>query len=326
MLSDEDQMKITKYGALPVVTGIYHALHGILVVNNFETETAGGYVVTMGLPNGLSVLTVERESGSEVYFLRTTSCYAGEPMTDSFLVARSNKLNYILSRINRPSPAKNRILNTIESCENFFIYTLGYMAHRFRRKIYAPTPKMDIPATTAQWLIDVYKGVAQPTSVPTFVQDQIAELEGKRTLIDNITKQYQQKCQDMFAKDKWVIACRMLQPHQTGKESTPDILIGAIDGHSLYNEVLNMEGYTHSVPVNFNIPITPFRGLDNIDPAIRDEIMGKLTMAKVYRQTNQNIRTMDSAGLFPNDSIQLEDIGFLAYTSNSTWTVIMMDK
>ena len=153
------------------------------------------------------------------------------------------------------------------------------------------------------------------------------------------TDKFIAKATEMFDKPKWIV---MFRPEVTfsGTTSKADIIIGALDGKQLYNHMIDeftggSARYNLPKP-EYTMPLTLYRGFENIDPAIRDEIMGKLTMFKVFRSANNNNTTyqaeheIGAGGYVPvngfNRCVITEEMNFISEGSMRDGVCMLFDK
>lgn len=334
VITNEQRMLVAKLGALPLVTGIYHALNGALVVNDFH-QTKAGFCVVLGFQNGLNILTLDKNDVE--YVLRINNRYAGDYTTDTHVLTKTANIKYLLRSVQSGSSRK-RVQENIAQASHYFEERLNAVANKYRND----RPNIDaprLPLESTEWLLNNYFGKPQTTLTPNAIQANLESIYEKIKANNQKLEGYNAQAADMFNKDKWVVFYRPAAVSfntsnrllSDTSASAGDFMIGLIDGQSLYDKVTDRHDAYKKVTVNFKMPMTLYRGIDNIDPAFRDEILGKITMAKTFGcATGQITHYADEdTKLFPvnvyGNCLILNPVNYIAEGRSST-VVVMVDK
>ena len=325
IVSDAKRALVAKTGALPVVTGIYHALNGKLMLNDFYQNRVG-YTAVLGTECGFDVLVLD--SGSDGYCLRLNNRIAGDHRSDATLLTKTGNIKYLIRTVQVGS-VRNKIEEAIKDAGNYVNARLSNVVHRYRRKHRPEARELRLSGDTANWLLDVYFGKAQTTSTPAHIQSKLEEALTNNNSNKQLMDEYCNKAKDMFAKEKWLMFYRISRQD----DAINDVMIGSIQGYELYDRAVDSNDTYNYPVVRFTSPLTLYRGLEAIDPAIRDEIMGKLTMIKVFRERNYpDVRTIDTDHYIPINSdwgnsgvITFDELSFVSETTASS-VCMLFDK
>ena len=295
VITDEQKVLMNRLGAMPLVTGIYHNLQssiagGSFLVNDFR-QTSAGYFFILGLENGCSIINVEKSGNT--YYLRGNNNYTGDYTSDNHLLVKTTNPKYLARSVMGGTP-KQRITDNLEAAQSHDRYRLNNILTKYKRFARPDQKPLELDDKATTWLLNSFFGTVQSTSAPKDVLTAIEEARNRALSNQAKTDKFIAKATEMFDKPKWIV---MFRPEVTfsGTTSKADIIIGALDGKQLYNHMIDeftggSARYNLPKP-EYTMPLTLYRGFENIDPAIRDEIMGKLTMFKVFRSANNNNTT-----------------------------------
>lgn len=342
VITDEQKVLMNRLGAMPLVTGIYHALQssiagGSLLINDFK-QTNAGYVLILGTQQGFNLVNVVKADNT--YTLRVNNNYTGDCTSDNHLLVKTTNPKYLVRSVMAGTP-RQRITDALESAQNHDRYRLNNILSKYKRFARPDQKPLELNDDATTWLLNSFFGTVQSTSAP---KDVLAAIEEARSrALSNQAKmdKFISKATEMFDKPKWVV---MFRPEvlYSGTPLAEDIIIGAINGKQLYDHMIGEYiGGSGSARYNlpkpeYTMPLTMYRGFENIDPAIRDEIMGKLTMFKVFRSSNNNNTTYQSehevgaGGYIPingfNRCVITEELNFIAEGSMRDGVCMLFDK
>lgn len=322
IITDSQRERLVKSGALFAVTGINKAYDGKLIVNNFY-QTREGCVTVLGMECGFDLLVLESIVGE--WWLRLNNRIAGDHKSDTAILTKTNNIKYLLRAV-----SKGRLRDSIESAirdaESYVSKRLNTMINKYRSKYRPEFGDIHMQKDVASLLLDVYFGKAQATSTPPDIQTRLEELATKNAEAENQMAKYYARAQNTFNKEKWIVFYRQ-------STTDPNVLIGSVLGDALYNGSIQ-ERDSFSYPIaNYTMPLTLYRGFEDIDPAIRDEIMGKLTMLKLFREKNYpEVTAADPDNYVPmvqgwagNSITTFKELGFVSDT-HSTSICMLFDK
>ena len=286
-IPDSVRFAIIQSGALPTVTGIHHITERELVVNDYFTNQNDPKVkhLVMGLQNGINVICITFMQDGSVKVVKFDNPQIPHLSVTTELVATKNS-RYLMQALSNPSKDANRTLkDAVKYAKSRMNARLETIAYNFSKD----KPHEDLPPTppnVVEWLMQSFYGSVQKVTTPDHILHKIESV--KKFCADRDTKMtaFIARCEQMFNRPKWIIFYRF----NKGMSGLTDVSVGVLDGQKICHSIKRHSSRSISLSDNdlFIEPMKLSKGFENIDPNIRDAVMGKLTMMKMLRDKLYN--------------------------------------
>lgn len=321
-----DVTAIVRSVGYPVLMGLHNKLK--LYVTDYSLTESDGNVAryVMGLGNGTSVLYLSYNKEGKIFAYSVDSPFS-PPQDWAYRTASAQSKNprYIINTLADESRRaggniKERIDKLVRSC---LTTSFGSLANAIKRDAMSKDENMS--ALNTEELYDVISvAIGKRTKLdvaPTTwsVLESWYDAYHKRA---KTREDHKSALSTVFNGEKWlVIAKRDLDSHKLS------YFVGAVDTLPMVNAA--QQGHSGDKSLSMTIPLQLYSGLDKVPDEYQSELMGSLTMFKLYRQRNfPTMSTVDylGAGIIPYTPLLFDQSsGAVAWSLHGA-TMLMVDK
>jgi len=321
-----DVTAIVRSVGYPVLMGIHNKLKLYVTDYSLTEHDSGVARYVMGLSNGTSVLYLTYDKEGKIFTYSVDSPFS-PPQDWAYRTASAQSKNprYIINTLADESRRaggniKERIDRLVRSC---LTSAFGSLANTIKRD--ALSKDTNLAGLNTEELYDVVSVAIGKRSkldvAPTTWSVLESWYDAYHKRIKN-REDHKDALSTVFNGEKWLVIAKH------GLDSSKlSYFVGAVDTLPMVNAA--QQGHSGDKSLSMTIPLQLYSGLNKVPDEYQADLMGALTMFKLYRQRNfPTMTTVDynGAGIIPYTPLLLDkSSGAVAWSINGA-TLLMVDR